>query len=335
MSNKRHNKNKKTKETTGLDSEFGQTIVCSAVIVVILTLFIVLIINRNNYGIKADNNVDIWAAEYARVSEKAVGIIFDGISTTEDKYNILRIKCNEYIEDSESSDDTLDINVEVNINEDTFVDEGLSTAEETKKLSIFDISKTLKNRKDTEENYDDSDMTETGPIYFEDMIMLRYVNSKGKLKVISGVFGENDNPTLLKQYELAGKVVESTSEHVDDNKITEAEYIDIISTRILNILRSSDNEEYYLVKQSTDYFTTDGIEAIINGKKSLNIDSKASIESVVGIAGKSDTSNVVKDRLYIQYIIDSQNSSQSDGQQYLNIVVKLNSNLRIFDIDIL
>ena len=88
--------------------------------------------------------------------------------------------------------------------------------------------------------------------------------------------------------------------------------------------------ENLAVNKSLPYFTSDGKNAVLSSRQLIN-ESANSTKLRVCLCGKSDTSKIINDRIYMQFdILDSNQSIL----QTINIIAKLNSNLRVFDIDI-
>lgn len=305
------------------------------VIVSIISVFGMLITNkiigRSNYNNLSSE--DIWEQEFKRVEENRVGIVFNAVTTTEDEYNILRAECNNYIENSEDNID-LDANIDVDItvNEDTFVDKNNNG-----QLYIFDIPKRLESKRDN--NDKQYGMVETGPIYFDGLLMIRYINDFGELKIVCSAFNDDTNTKAIsfnqsditEYYKIATIPDQEENEELKSKQIPESEYISIISECIKNLILSKNmQDERAAISKSVSYFTLDGKNTVLKSRESFDITDDTKIELVNSIAGKSDTSKTIKDRIYLQYKIT--NGSEIN---YTNIIVKLNSNLRIFDIDII
>lgn len=315
-------------------NEAYETIICALVIVIIISAFGILMVNsvtkRNSYK-NSITEADIWEQEFKKVEENRVGIIFNGVTTTEDEYNVLRVSCNNYIENSEDSIDLdANIDVEVTVNEDTFVDKS-----DNEHLSVFNLPKSLESKQSKSSN--EFNMVETGPIYFNNLLMIRYINDFGELKIVCSTFTDDIKTNIISfnQSDI-NKYYKITDDHSNENKssnkqISEDKYVSTISECIKNLLLSKNiQDERDAISESLSYFTLDGKNTVLKSRESFNITDDTTIELVTGIAGKSDTSKTIKDRIYLQYKINS------NGEvRYTNIIIKLNSNLRIFDIDII
>ena len=327
------NRRKQKKQTyNGVDNSIAHTIICAVFIVAIISFFGVLIINKETEqpGYVLSNSNDVWQREFQKVEENRVGIIFDGVSTTEKEYDILRKACNDYI-DTLESDTIVDVNVAVS--EDTFVDN-------TESLDIFDLPKAMEN---TPEYYStESDMVETGPVYFNDLIIIRYINDEGQLKVVAGQFNKDKSDViLLNQSDINTESVlgevndtenqELNAEDINSKQMSEAEYINTVSDCIVSLLKSRNStEEQSAISKLLAYFTSDGKNAMTKSKEAISLNTSSDVEMIFGAAGKSDTSKTIKDRIYLRYKI-----TDYSGESYVNLIIKLNNYLRIFDIDMI
>ena len=80
------------------------------------------------------------------------------------------------------------------------------------------------------------------------------------------------------------------------------------------------------------YFTVEGKDTLEIVKNTLNIQSDYNLDLLLSLIGKSNLDKELKDRIYMQFKIVS-NSLGID--ETINIVARLNSNLKVFDVDIL
>lgn len=302
-----------------------KTLIMAIIMLVILVPVMLLVFNifdNHKSGSKVEFDTDkIWEEAFRGVEESRVGIIFDTISTSEQQYDKLRLACNEIV-DNESNKSDISVDVDVIVNEPIYIDNNSGNI--------------LKN------NIEKTDsLVETGPIYFNDMLMIRYINEHGDMRVIASAFedSEKTKTIVLNQSDIAdSKHVQrysdttSSLENVEDtdqnnsNTISEKEYIGEISNCISEMLSPKYSIQDY-INTTTKYFTTDGKDSVISGKNSLELNNSDSIDLIYSAAGKSDTSRNIKDRIYLQYSINN--------DKLINIVVKLNHNLKIFDIDII
>ena len=319
---------KKYRNGTGIDkdSKAIQTIISSSIIALAIAASIIVVISRlyieNENPI---NSKDLWEEAFNEVENNKVGIQFNSISTTTDEYEELRSACNKYIESSSQSNTTnnidLNLDLELDISEDTYVDNSVKSVQKTN-TDVVDKSESA---------------VETGPLYFEDILMIRYIDSHGNLSVVLGIF-INNKIQILRQDELQSKIkLGITKDNKSDinidssHKIDENTYLYNVSDCISKLLLSKDLEsENLAVNKSLPYFTSDGKNAVLSSRQLIN-ESANSTKLKVCLCGKSDTSKIINDRIYMQFdILDSNQSIL----QTINIIAKLNSNLRVFDIDI-
>ena len=83
-------------------------------------------------------------------------------------------------------------------------------------------------------------------------------------------------------------------------------------------------------KKAIEYLVLDGKKAIYSNKIKLNL-TDCNIRCNYIIAGKSNTSKTYKDRIYAQFLI----KHKDKREETIYMVLKLNTNLRVFDVDIL
>lgn len=296
---------------------------------------------------------DVWAEAFANVENNRVGIVFNSIGTTDDEYEQLRTACNQYIE-SYTTPNPIDANLDVDIavGEKSYVDSGLTESGEDESspdsyIASDDVPlNTGVQREDAgAAKPNPLGQVETGPIYLEEMLMIRYINNDGLMSVVTGAFDKDKNIKVLTQpelqqfyYETYTPNEESDTEESEDSPeatnsrvISEEEYLNEVSDCISKLLLAQSNvDEQAAMNSALNYFTTDGKDSVLASRQLLAIDGNTVIELAFGLCGKSSTSQVVKDRVYLQYNIN--NGAETSR---VNIIVKLNSNLRIFDIDVI
>lgn len=377
------------------------------IIVGIITLGGIGVINLNS---QRHNNVtvipDVWAQAFRDVESSRVGIVFNGMSTTEDEYGKLRLACNKYIEElNRATDLDTSVNVDIKVNENTFVDNetnksvtGTDNKDEKEKASGESSNTAQKNQlhlgnteniqqievkgdmkipdleywlkyASRKSNLSQYSLVETGPVYFDNMVMIRYINSNGDLSVITGAYSfDKSNIVVLKQNEIEGFYTdtylnlgdmnkinltnsdnsdttsttdttdklntnssEQTADIVNDNTMSEEEYLKEVSECISKLLLARNNlDEKSAMSNALMYFTSDGKESVLSSRSIISIEDDTEISLLFGLCGKSNTSKNIKDRIYLQYEVRN-----GDDTSKVNIIVKLNSNLRIFDIDII
>lgn len=319
---------KKKRVTSQLDnlSDPIKTVMMAILMLIIVVPIGIIAINavyRLNNPVKVlskEEQIDaIWEEAFRAVESNRVGIIFDTIETTEEQYGLLRTKCNEEIEnDNQKADLTVDVNVP--ISEPTYVDNSVDIANGSRE-------------------YTKRQLVETGPIYFNDMLMVRYINSDGIMRVVSAAFSNEEKTSIeiLEQSDISdseyspkySQEQEEQSNTEPSNTLSEKHYVNEIVSCIEEMLTPGTSISDY-IDTVTSYFTVEGKTSVESGRDFLKLNDGSQVNRVYWVAGKSDTSKTIKDRIYVQYLI------KSNGQEKLvNIVVKLNQNLRIFDIDIL
>lgn len=318
---------KKKRVTSQLDnlSDPIKTVMMAILMLIIVVPIGIIAINsvyRLNNPVKVLSEEEqinaVWEEAFRAVESNRVGIIFDTIETTEEQYSLLRAKCNKETEsDNQKADLTVD--VDVPISEPTYVDNSIDT--------------TSGNRE-----YTKRQLVETGPIYFNDMLMVRYINSDGIMRVVSAAFSNEEKTSIeiLEQSDISdSKYSPKYSQEQEQantepsNTLSEKSYVSEIVSCIEEMLTPGTSISDY-IDTVTSYFTVEGKTSVESGRDFLKLNESSQVNRVYWVAGKSDTSKTIKDRIYVQYLI------KSNGQEKLvNIVVKLNQNLRIFDIDIL
>lgn len=282
------------------------------------------------------NEDEIWQKAFEESEKNRLGVIFEPINTQEETYNKLRISCNEFIEQVDKDIDTI-VDVETIINEEVYVD-GIEEAVELTK-DIKEVKKdTEDNKVETTDNREISSeiieqAAETGPIYLEDKIIIRYINDDGRLKIAAAeVDKKTSEITVSNKTDLDKKI--KTRKYTQNNGgvMTEDEYLDEIVNTVVGLLQSSKNSavtEYK--KQALKYFTADGAKTVVDSRLVINKDNN--IDTIVGFveAGKSSTTAKLKDRIYMQIKVKVPNVEHED---IYGIILKINENNKIFDIDI-
>ena len=301
-----------------------KTIISIGILVISVVLMGVLMINLITNISKDKNTSDPWAEAYAKVEASKVGVEFNGVVTSEAQYVKLRLACKQYIEKVDINPD-VKVAVDTVVSEETFIDKANNGI-----------------NKSYEEN---KPMTETGPIYFQDMLLLRYINDTGELKVLTAAFENEKKDTIkiIKQSELkahkdentkeaksqldTGRIVETTN----TKAITEENYLLDIGNTVIQMIKADTPEEVNKAEElAIRYFTVEGRKPIMDGKEIGKVTDDSAISLNYAIAGKSNIALVSKDRIYMQLKIIS------GGEEVLvNIIVKLNDNLKIFDIDVI
>lgn len=333
MSKTGSNKNKNGKVELGYSTK-------EVIIPVIILLFFgvligVTIVNQLlPHFTDRDNNFDttsseasIWEKAFLEAEKNKVGVVFEPINTTEDEYTQLRIKCNEFLEESNEGKQ-----VDANIAVDTVVDEEQFIDGDTSRSKSSEA---------------DESMSETGPIYFQDMLMIRYINTDGHLKVVTGMFNSDKTDILVTRQDKLTATIEKASltgvaskeSEVYDNQEdtstqnweTESEYLKGVDNTLKAMLLANSTEEIREAESmAMNYFTVEGKQTVFGNRKDIKLSKGSTIDTIYIAAGKSDSNKTYKDRIYTQLKIHV-----GEDEFYTYIILKLNSNLRIFDIDII
>lgn len=332
----------------------------------------IMMIQNSGVQVMKDNRETIindkssWVKSYHDEESIQVAIEFDYIDTSENRYELLRESCNKYIEAEDTPNYDIIVDTAVSIKEDIHIDVNKSNIiNHTTMSHIDDIIRDLgieynnikeSNIKNIINKADNNEyMHETGPIYFQDRLLLRYINSSGNMQVVLAnlineviestgdtqlmtdvvnekivTFGRNELQSGF-DMETATQSTDTIKTVISNNIMTEEEYINDIAELFIYILKTdSNNLNQKFQKQALKYFTLDGYNNIIDSKNRILLDDNTQIEVTILEAGKSNTSLSTKDRIFMQL------KSDKNGKETItNIIVKLNSNFKIFDIDIL
>lgn len=343
----KHNKRKiKTKEINNR----ADTVISIAILTLTL-LFIIYCITKpllDEHRKKINPlTVDNKIHKLEFKEDESLKIIFDRITTSEYDYDILRDNCIEYAENNYINTQILDTSIKVT--ENTYIDTN---------DNIIEASK-------------DDTMYETGPIYLQDMILMRFVNEQGKMKVIASKFriknnllkelnGNNelktkeyitvdemslselfqfgDNINSNQQLEISDKYrklydnkfsTKINKPNITLNGLEQNDYIEDIKKIFIEVLRQSATDiDDELKEKALIYFTYDGYNTIINGVRHIKSGVNTNITFIQ--AGKSDLSLPDCDRILMQI-----ETKDNDTVVITNIIIKLDSNMKVFDIDII
>lgn len=305
---------KTSKNNTSLGSSFSDMAIPIVIILVFVVAGGIVLINSLSTLSNSDEiTVDIWEEAFREVERNKVGISFEPIVTTEDIYTILRVECNKYIEQVDKEPDTV-VSVKTTVDEDIFVDgaEQLDDKEGTNNVMV--------------------DASETGPIYFNDRILIRYMNDSGELKIVTSSI---DNETgEVEVYNKKNIRYTNKLEYNDELKkslLSESEYLNILKDTTVGILTAKTNKELKdYQRNALTYFTLDGSKTVIDGRATVNKNNKSKIEVQFIEAGKSSLNVTYKDRVYMHV-----KAVDGDEVDIYGIILKLDQNSRIFDIDII
>lgn len=304
--------------------------------IILVSIIITNLINNIRYDIiNKDNAVDIVENTKEKENKNTTIIedtkkkeefIFNEISTTAEEYQILRDNCEQYI--IENDIEVIELNNDININESTYTDKVISNSEEIDKNVVY----------------------ETGPIYLQDTLIMRYINKDNNLVVIASQQSTNNTTYLTSDY-AAYKILSQSETEI--TKETEYKTVNIKDLYLLNKLGINDtnilkydmtnfnlrnsieiNEEAYISnlidiilndKTYENYFTQFGYDMLLVSLKELNIDIN-DISIVYIELGKSKMDLEQKDRVVLQ--IKNKDTIET-------LILKLNETNEIFDIDII
>lgn len=331
---------KKNKSRHNIELQYNTSeVLVPALILLAFTVFILLgitgIVDRIvNKPEEIDIEAQIWEESFRRAEQNRVGIIFNPISTTNSDYNRMQDNALQFAEEEYKVYEA-DAQVEVN----TVVDEKLyvdGADPDSVHSENIDMSK---------------DMRETGPIYFNDMLMLRYITEDGHMRVVLSLLdSERDRIESTKQSNLINlarrlgrtneivkdgipeEVIERLMSIDSSQSIKEGDYLLGLADATIQLLKTqSINNISEAERKAIKYYTVDGKETVYGSRTDIPIEADSEVTLEYIAAGRSDTSKNTKDRIYMQLSI----THTGDETSYVYIVLKLNSNLRIFDIDIL
>lgn len=285
-------------------------------VLIIFLVFIIgmLIVRFGDTTNKSDMVLNFMFSE-ENYEDTKVGISFDDITTTTSRFEELKDKCDEYMQFEAIYADT---NVEVNttIDEEQFVDGNT--------VGI---------------NSDGGHMVETGPIYFQDMLMMRYINDLGDMHVITAIYDNNtgtievvSKEELIVKLNILGYINNSSKLSSDASTgLPESEYLLGVSEAITKMLLAhTPNEIKDAERIATKYFTLDGNKMVFGNRELIGLMDGSQVRIKHIQAGKSDLSKEYKDRVYVG--LELMNGAECID---IYIILKLNTYLRIFDIDIL
>lgn len=337
-------KQKKNKiNRNGLSYSVSETLIPAIILSIFAVLMVILMISKIlplfSSDKVEDSNIEdtLWEQAYLEAEKNKVGIEFKPITTDEESYEILRSKCNDYIEKSiPDQSEHLDANIDVDtvVNEQQFIDDN-------------------EELKDTSNEKVDQNLAETGPVYFQDMLMLRYINTDGKLVVVIGLYDNDGNVIITRQDELLNtlsridkydsswlnkdnevkSIEESSMSQIKENSllIYEDEYLKDLSDTLESMFTAYSKEEIEEAEiKALKFFTFDGKETVFGNRDEIKLDEEAKVETVYMQVGKSNYNKGYKDRIYTQLKV-----SIGDKSTMVNIILKLNNNLRIYDIDLI
>lgn len=255
---------------------------------------------------KYEKQFNIADAQYTKLDIK-----FNELVTSKEDYNRLKESCKQFVS-KENNVDTDKVSNGYTKSNGKYIDTEKQTGSEKEETSKGSLD----------------EMNETGPIYLNDMLVMRYISDSGKMKVVASKI--NDDTGEIKTSALDGLETKEVSDWKSNNRdtkitgtITEDAYLQDVMTIFVSLVTQKDID-YTLKREALQFFTEDGYNSMIKNTNRLLVD-KNSLEVKYIVAGKSSLENQSKDRVLLQMVVDKDN--------YINVVIKLNKNNKIFDID--
>ena len=251
---------------------------------------------------------------------------FREITTTEMEYNLLRRAAEKYIEEGDKSPDTI-VDTDTIVGEEVYVD-ALELIQPVKEDGE-EPTRSMEN------------ILEAGPIYLQDKIIIRYINEDGELKVVASEYVKETNEIhVVSRNNLSGfkrRIENETNENQEgadgeEEQLEEElradredDYLESIADVITYLINS---EKLKPTREIVDYTTEEGLHSIAGGRTILRKEMKSNYKVTYTDIGKSIPNKEWKDRIYI-HLVDSE-----DGEIQFGVIVKINNDLKIFDIDI-
>ena len=256
---KNDSKNNKVDELSKLSTVTLKSIISYTILGITILIVLVNTVVSIADSIKhrrLDDKDRLWVEAYKMVESSKVGVDFKNINTTDSEYTKLRFACNEYIDgDKLLSSEYIDakLNITTKINEETFID------------GVVDSDIHVTNIKD---NSGDGQgmMVETGPLYFQDMILIRYINNEGELKIITALYDDIDSG--------AGSGVGGVDEGVGSNGSDGRKIVTLRQSELVDYIKSSNwgrhghgyicDENLHENNSNIESDGNDGVDELIN-----------------------------------------------------------------------
>lgn len=250
--------------------------------------------------------------DHVEVEGASFTVEFISRTTTAEEYDALRTVCEGYRESSPKLATTS--NDAVVVSEETFVDAGPPEGEYQPDAPVY---------------------VESDAVYFEDLVLIRYVSQSGEHLTLAGGYDENGEAAALTMEELSDLQFrrEGTwysdllpeEERTDEGAVTEAAYLACVEQCVRKLLVGDmDYDALY------SHFTEAGRNALLRVGQSGGFDGTAVTETLVCAAGASAPEESVADRLYLRCQVQ-----MGERTAVLDLLLKLNSELMIFDVDLI
>ena len=317
----KHTKNKRNK----IEEIASVGVVLLTLLFIVIMLFEQLIIDY-----RLSKNF-IKEKEFKETQSDIVYINFDKLTTSNLDYKQMHELCKEFIRNYDTV--TSNVDTSVVVTESTYVDTNGNTIKDNKKDRLH----------------------ETGPIYLQDKLIVRYINEKGEMRIAGCKMNkfkstsiENSQPYIIVGIDkienifISDTANEKLSSMINPNIIDnetnkpnlsfefsteENRYIDELEEVFIRLIENNTSDE--LREAALKYFTYEGYLTILNGINKLK-DKDAKVTVTFSEAGKSSLDINYKDRLVMQL-----ESNNNNTKVLTNIIIKLNEYNKVFDIDII
>jgi len=254
---------------------------------------------------------DTAAAEHTQV----ISVEFAPLTTTSEEYDRLYAVCREYAQ-TLVAQDSAGMNVE--IQEDTFVDAAVSSEE-------------------SEQPVLNAGYVEYDRAYFENLLLVRYVSESGDIHLVAAQQSGRDQEEveLLLQEDFNYEqfhVVEIDNwltafkfkkEMRTAGVIEEDIFMNCVGRCLVVLLTDGESIDY------RDHFTQDGSKSVLRIRQLLQIEN-GTVEVVLSAAGKSALEQETMDRIYLRCGVTIDGNSD-----YVDILLKLNDDMMIYDVDLI
>jgi hypothetical protein len=300
------------------------TFLCSLIILGTTVFFLVGWLNNmtedtleDDYGWAAT----AWEKLSRELYNKRVGVEFRKINTTADDYAKMAALSENLIQQEIFDYEQQNVEIGTKINERTYVDI---------RSSMYNYSGRSGNISEDKA----SEYTETGPIYFEDLLITRYINSDGNL-TLNATAIKNGEPVEVTSDTITEYVdrlnLEEEAQRTNPNYLSESAYTQKITEIVRAIYAASNRQEAREAgNMAKDYFSLDGRKTIFEGKSVVKLEDGSSLGIPFIKAGSSSRDTLEKDRLFMIQEITV------NGKLIRNYTIfKIDDSGYIFDVDII
>lgn len=318
----------------------------SAILVITLIAIVISlsksIVDDSDIGNTLSVNIDKLVSD----NYKTVDVHFSNISTSDKEYDMLKSECDNFVKNETS---LVQLNTGIELDRQVYADNV------------------------DEYNSDNKDNTlhETGPIYLQDKILMRYINEKGEMKIVASMFSnkQKDFDNVLKvnkdidEYETVTygindiyKIFDNTAVRsindimLDTNRLYQVNYNQKYNNDKIIPTLGTGEQEY--LRDVSDIFleilrkSSDKIEYKLK-RKALQY---FTLDGYNNIINNADKINVKNSDMSIVFIEAGKSDSKLQDKDrivmqieintdtdkfYTTIIVKLNDKHKIFDIDII